>query len=82
MSIISNIFGVILKFNMQTEKWCESDDNDADLIMDIISHSSQSFRKYTHFLFNILTKLVGKGYQKHFEDLLLRLNFNEFFSKQ
>jgi len=48
-------------------------------VWDQILKQYQTFKKTSKFLFGCVTKLASRGYQPHFQDLLMRLNFNGFY---
>ncbi|XP_069832922.1 gamma-tubulin complex component 6 [Dendropsophus ebraccatus] len=83
MNVIHSMFSLILKFRTQliSQSWtCDKD-------MQMASHpnyglmqqSYDTFKYYSDFLFEVVTKLVNRGYQPHLEDFLLRINFNNYY---
>ncbi|XP_072257700.1 gamma-tubulin complex component 6 [Pyxicephalus adspersus] len=85
MNIIHSIFSLILKFRIQliSQPW------DCDKEKQMASHpnytlmqqSYNTFKYYSDFLFEVVTKLVNRGYQPHLEDFLLRINFNNYYKE-
>lgn len=83
MKIIQDIFSLILKFHFQlinAEWYCNKDTGQ-------MTHTNfnnmvalyKAFRQYSVFLFKVVNKLSIRGYQPHLQELLLRLNFNEYY---
>lgn len=40
------------------------------------------FKEYSRYFFKLVTKLNARGYQPHLQDLILRLNFNEYYDRK
>jgi len=75
MNIINNIIMSINKFSslvMMRQAVCDEGWKE-------LADNYQTFRKNSKFLFALVTKLHSRGYQPHFQDLLVRLNFNGFY---
>ncbi|XP_033725469.1 gamma-tubulin complex component 6-like [Pecten maximus] len=83
MKFIQDIFSLILKFRLQlvNAEWRYDADTGH------LSHSNfqsmvatyKAFREYSVFLFKVVNKLAIRGYQPHLQELLLRLNFNDYY---
>ena len=78
MKIVRNIISSITKFSGiistrmsgdLTERW------------GTIEKQHYVFKEYSGYLFKLVTKLNARGYQPHLQDLILRLNFNEYYDK-
>ncbi|XP_069123682.1 LOW QUALITY PROTEIN: gamma-tubulin complex component 6-like [Argopecten irradians] len=88
MKIIQDIFSLILKFRLQlvNAEWRYDKDTGQSLKLPE-SHSNfqsmvasyKAFREYSVFLFKVVNKLSIRGYQPHLQELLLRLNFNDYY---
>ncbi|KAL8221149.1 UNVERIFIED_CONTAM: Gamma-tubulin complex component 6 [Gekko kuhli] len=83
MNIIHSIFSLILKFRSQLISQSWSFDAGKHMAVHpnfgLMQQSYNTFKYYSHFLFNVVTKLVNRGYQPHLEDFLLRINFNNYY---
>ncbi|PVD25340.1 hypothetical protein C0Q70_15840 [Pomacea canaliculata] len=84
MKIIQDIFCLILKFCSQltTSSW-EHSPATKEVIHPNYSAmvtSYNAFKEYFAFLFKVVNKLAARGYQPHLQELLLRLNFNDYYS--
>ncbi|XP_062990160.1 gamma-tubulin complex component 6 isoform X2 [Elgaria multicarinata webbii] len=83
MNIIHSIFSLILKFRSQLISQSWSFDSGKQMAIHpnfgLMQQSYNTFKYYSHFLFNVVTKLVNRGYQPHLEDFLLRINFNNYY---
>ncbi|XP_056429720.1 gamma-tubulin complex component 6 isoform X2 [Hyla sarda] len=83
MNIIHSIFSLILKFRTQliSQSWtCDKDKQVASHPnYGLMQQSYDTFKYYSDFLFEVVTKLVNRGYQPHLEDFLLRINFNSYY---
>ncbi|CAI5785319.1 gamma-tubulin complex component 6 [Podarcis lilfordi] len=83
MNIIHSIFSLILKFRSQLISQPWSFDTSKQMAVHpnfgLMQQSYNTFKYYSHFLFNVVTKLVNRGYQPHLEDFLLRINFNNYY---
>lgn len=83
MKIIQDIFSLIMKFRLQlvNAEWQH------DPSTGLLTHSNfqgmvasyKVFREYSIFLFKVVNKLSIRGYQPHLQELLLRLNFNDYY---
>ncbi|KAM4677919.1 gamma-tubulin complex component 6 [Discoglossus pictus] len=85
MNIIHSIFSLILKFRIQliSQSWtCDTGKQMAvHPNFGLMQQSYNTFKYYSDFLFEVLTKLVNRGYQPHLEDFLLRINFNSYYKE-
>ncbi|XP_063163979.1 gamma-tubulin complex component 6 [Candoia aspera] len=83
MNIIHSIFSLILKFRSQLISQSWNFDSSKQVAVHpnfgLMQQSYNTFKYYSHFLFNVVTKLVNRGYQPHLEDFLLRINFNNYY---
>ncbi|KAL7982711.1 hypothetical protein Chor_010309, partial [Crotalus horridus] len=83
MNIIHSIFSLILKFRNQLISQSWNFDSSKQVAIHpnfgLMQQSYNTFKYYSHFLFNVVTKLVNRGYQPHLEDFLLRINFNNYY---
>ncbi|XP_030044725.1 gamma-tubulin complex component 6 [Microcaecilia unicolor] len=83
MNIIHSIFSLILKFRVQliSQPWsCDTEQQMAiHPNFTVMQQSYNTFKYYSDFLFEVVTKLVNRGYQPHLEDFLLRINFNNYY---
>ncbi|MEE6481093.1 hypothetical protein FKM82_012751 [Ascaphus truei] len=85
MKIIHSIFSLILKFRIQliSQPWtCDAGKQTAihpNFVL--MQQSYNTFKYYSDFLFEVVTKLVNRGYQPHLEDFLLRINFNSYYKE-
>ncbi|XP_021351064.1 gamma-tubulin complex component 6-like isoform X2 [Mizuhopecten yessoensis] len=83
MKIIQDIFSLILKFRLQlvNAEWQYDEDtgNLAHSNFQSMVASYKAFREYSVFLFKVVNKLAIRGYQPHLQELLLRLNFNDYY---
>ncbi|KAK6180241.1 hypothetical protein SNE40_012430 [Patella caerulea] len=84
MKIIQDIFSLILKFRIQllSGSWKASDNSIIHSNFQQVSASYKAFRQYSVFLFDVVNKLAIRGYQPHLQELLLRLNFNNYYKDQ
>ncbi|BFZ12360.1 hypothetical protein BsWGS_15399 [Bradybaena similaris] len=85
MKIIQDIFSLILKFRSQlvSSSWERNGPvgevvhpNFAGLV-----NTYRSFHMYSFFLFRVVYRLSQKSYQPHLQELLLQLNFNDYYSE-
>ncbi|XP_053319663.1 gamma-tubulin complex component 6 [Spea bombifrons] len=85
MNIIHSIFSLILKFRIQliSQPWnCDKGKQMATHPnFGLMQQSYNTFKYYSDFLFEVVTKLVSRGYQPHLEDFLLRINFNNYYKE-
>ncbi|XP_066447969.1 gamma-tubulin complex component 6 isoform X1 [Eleutherodactylus coqui] len=85
MNIIHSIFSLILKFRTQliSQSWiCDKEKQMASHPnYGLMQQSYDTFKYYSDFLFEVVTKLVNRGYQPHLEDFLLRINFNSYYKE-
>ncbi|XP_073508207.1 gamma-tubulin complex component 6 isoform X2 [Phyllobates terribilis] len=85
MNVIHSIFSLILKFRTQliSQSWtCDKDKQMASHPnYGLMQQSYDTFKYYSDFLFEVVTKLVNRGYQPHLEDFLLRINFNSYYKE-
>ncbi|XP_068132453.1 gamma-tubulin complex component 6 [Hyperolius riggenbachi] len=85
MNIIHSIFSLILKFRIQliSQAWtCDKEKQTASHPnYTLMQQSYNTFKYYSDFLFEVVTKLVNRGYQPHLEDFLLRINFNKYYKE-
>ncbi|KAM8972083.1 gamma-tubulin complex component 6 [Pelodytes ibericus] len=85
MNIIHSIFSLILKFRIQliSQPWtCDKGKQMATHPnFGLMQQSYNTFKYYSDFLFEVVTKLVNRGYQPHLEDFLLRINFNSYYKE-
>jgi gamma-tubulin complex component 6 len=81
MKIVQEAFNHIHRFRAQlmSAKWHHKKHTFSNY--STLCATYTSFRKNTQLLFMIVTKLVERGYQPHLEDLLLRINYNGFFTQ-
>ncbi|KAM3925323.1 gamma-tubulin complex component 6 [Leptodactylus fuscus] len=83
MNVIHSIFSLILKFRTQliSQSWtCDKEKQIASHPnYGLMQQSYDTFKYYSDFLFEVVTKLVNRGYQPHLEDFLLRINFNSYY---
>ncbi|KAJ8321814.1 hypothetical protein KUTeg_000285 [Tegillarca granosa] len=83
MKIIQDIFCLILKFRTQliNATWLQSADAGemTNTAFSSLQTSYKAFREYSCFLFKVVNKLAIRGYQPHLQELLLRLNFNDYY---
>ncbi|KAM4038441.1 LOW QUALITY PROTEIN: gamma-tubulin complex component 6 [Anomaloglossus baeobatrachus] len=83
MNVIHSIFSLILKFRTQliSQSWmCDKEKQMASHPnYGLMQQSYDTFKYYSDFLFEVVTKLVNRGYQPHLEDFLLRINFNSYY---
>ncbi|XP_065674237.1 gamma-tubulin complex component 6 isoform X2 [Hydra vulgaris] len=82
--LITDIFGLILKFEgrLRLSSW-ENDKQTGYVKHPLFSKLKsihETFKHCTEFLFSIISKLVRGGYQDHLDDLLLQVNFNDFYT--
>ncbi|ESP05683.1 hypothetical protein LOTGIDRAFT_208649 [Lottia gigantea] len=83
MKIIQDIFSLILKFQNQllNGNW-RNVEGSSEMVhsnFNQVSTSYKAFRQYSVFLFEVVNKLAIRGYQPHLQELLLRLNFNNYY---
>nr|XP_033815075.1 gamma-tubulin complex component 6 isoform X2 [Geotrypetes seraphini] len=83
LNIIHSIFSLILKFRIQLISQSWSYDTGQQMAIHpnftVMQQSYNTFKYYSDFLFEVVTKLVNRGYQPHLEDFLLRINFNNYY---
>ncbi|GFR77494.1 gamma-tubulin complex component 6 [Elysia marginata] len=83
MKIIQDIFNLILKFRSQlvSASWRSAGPGGEAVHpnFEAIVHTHKSFHVYSFFLFKVVNRLSQKGYQPHLQELLLQLNFNDFY---
>ncbi|XP_069085737.1 gamma-tubulin complex component 6 [Pleurodeles waltl] len=83
MNIIHGIFSLILKFRVQLISYSWNYDSVKEMVIHpnfgMMQQSYKTFKYYSYFLFEVVTKLVNRGYQPHLEDFLLRMNFNNYY---
>jgi len=79
MKIITDIFSSITRFSGLVGSRFNGDSAEN---WSNIQKQYLVFKQYSKFLFNLVSKLSARGYQPHFQDLLLRLNFNDFYVKR
>ncbi|XP_077121019.1 gamma-tubulin complex component 6 isoform X1 [Ranitomeya variabilis] len=86
MNVIHSIFSLILKFRTQliSQSWtCDKEKQMAcHPNYGLMQQSYDTFKYYSDFLFEVVTKLVNRGYQPHLEDFLLRINFNSYYKEK
>nr|KAG5711382.1 hypothetical protein BaRGS_006079 [Batillaria attramentaria] len=86
MKIIQDISCLILKFCSQLASATWSQDPSTGAIthpnFSAMVTSYKAFKEYFAFLFKVVNKLAVRGYQPHLQELLLRLNFNDYYSAQ
>ncbi|KAL5014919.1 hypothetical protein ScPMuIL_009189 [Solemya velum] len=85
MKIIQEIFCRILKFHAQliSSQWsCDPTTGEFNHsnFSNMVS-SYKAFKKFSVFLFKVVNKLAIRGYQPHLQELLLRLNFNDYYKE-
>ncbi|VDI62651.1 gamma-tubulin complex component 6, partial [Mytilus galloprovincialis] len=83
MKIIQDIFSLILKFRVQliNAEWYTDPESGQLTHTNFANMVSlyKAFREYSVFLFKVVYKLSVRGYQPHLQELLLRLNFNDYY---
>ncbi|XP_041349185.1 gamma-tubulin complex component 6-like [Gigantopelta aegis] len=83
MKIIQDIFCLIIKFrtNLINGEWRRHPQTGqiAHTNFVKIKEAYLSFQQYSAFLFTVVNKLAIRGYQTHLQELLLRLNFNNYY---
>ncbi|XP_069483954.1 gamma-tubulin complex component 6 [Ambystoma mexicanum] len=83
MNVIHSIFTLILKFRVQLISQSWSYDSAKQMAVHpnfgMMQQSYNTFKYYSDFLFEVVSKLVNRGYQPHLEDFLLRMNFNNYY---
>eukprot|EP00117_Sycon_ciliatum_P049471 scpid60207/ scgid2446/ Gamma-tubulin complex component 6 len=87
MKIVAEVLSTVLRFHTQlvTGRWefTTSDDGSTTWAthshFDAVRATHQSFKKYSGFLFNVVTKMVERSYQSHLDEFLLCLNFNSYY---
>ncbi|RUS78668.1 hypothetical protein EGW08_013556 [Elysia chlorotica] len=85
MKVIQDIFYLILKFRSQlvSASW-QSATPEGEAThpnFEAILHTHKSFHQYSFFLFKVVNRLSQRGYQPHLQELLLQLNFNDFYEE-
>ncbi|XP_055878814.1 gamma-tubulin complex component 6-like [Biomphalaria glabrata] len=85
MKIIQDIFCLILKFRSQlvSAQW-QQDAGQKTVVhgnFAVMVNTFQSFHMYSVFLFKVVSRLSQKGYQPHLQELLLQLNFNNYYTQ-
>lgn len=85
MNIIHGIFSLMLKFRVQLISHSWNYDSVKEMVIHpnfgLMQQSYKNFKCYSYFLFEVVTKLVNRGYQPHLEDFLLRMNFNNYYKE-
>ncbi|XP_044136184.1 gamma-tubulin complex component 6 [Bufo gargarizans] len=85
MHVIHSIFNLILKFRTQlisqSWTWDKEKQMTSHPNYGLMQQSYDTFKYYSDFLFEVVTKLVNRGYQPHLEDFLLRINFNSYYKE-
>ncbi|KAG8439858.1 hypothetical protein GDO86_005868 [Hymenochirus boettgeri] len=85
MNIIHSIFSLILKFRIQLISQAWITDTGKQMAshpnFGLMQQSYNTFKYYSDFLFEVVSKLVNRGYQPHLEDFLLRINFNSYYKQ-
>ncbi|XP_013405608.1 gamma-tubulin complex component 6-like [Lingula anatina] len=83
MKIIQDIFCLILKFRTQLVSYPWQRDPESGSLyhpaQSHMVHSYEQFKEFSTFLFKVVNKLALRGYQQHLQELLLRLNFNNYY---
>ncbi|XP_068759529.1 gamma-tubulin complex component 6-like isoform X2 [Montipora capricornis] len=83
MTIISDMGKLILKLRTQllASPWQQDPDTGhvTHPTFDVMCNTHKAFKEYSRFLFTVVSKLVQRGYQSHWADFLLRINFNHFY---
>jgi len=78
--IFQSIFGLILKFRMQLHNHPTNEPLSRSTY-EALLQIQKSFQQYTQFLYQLLTKLSARNYQSHLQQLLLLINYNEYYEK-
>ncbi|XP_062505293.1 gamma-tubulin complex component 6-like isoform X2 [Corticium candelabrum] len=81
LKVVHDILSLVLQFHTQllSGHWRMRGTHPA---FDNMCRTYARFKEFSGFLFTVVAKLVDRGYQPHLEDLLLRLNFNDYYSNQ
>jgi len=77
MKFIKMIFQAINKFTSLICVWREPGDQH---LWEQILKQYAAFERTSKFFFNLVTKLMVRGYDTHFQDLLTRLNLNGYYT--
>ena len=78
MKIVRDIFSSITKFSGIISSRLSGDLADN---WRAIEKQYYVFKEYSRYFFKLVTKLNARGYQPHLQDLILRLNFNEYYDR-
>ncbi|XP_005101891.1 gamma-tubulin complex component 6 [Aplysia californica] len=85
MKLIRDVFCLILKFRSQlvSGSWTQVEGTGQFSHSNFASMSTtyKSFHMYSFFLFKVVHRLSQKGYQPHLQELLLQLNFNDYYTE-
>ncbi|GFN97087.1 gamma-tubulin complex component [Plakobranchus ocellatus] len=83
MKVIQDIFCLILKFRSQlvSASWKTGLREATHPNFEAIVKTHKSFHVYSFFLFKVVNRLSQKGYLPHLQELLLQLNFNDFYKE-
>ena len=76
MKIVRDIFSSITKFSGIISTRMSGDLADR---WKMIETQHCVFKKYSKYFFKLVTKLNARAYQPHLQDLIMRLNFNEYY---
>jgi len=76
MKIITDIFGAIARFSSLVGQRRRGD----EVAWAAIQKQYSVYTQYSRFLYSVVAKLSARGYQPHLQDLLLRLNYNNYYS--
>ena len=79
MKIVRDIFSSITRFSGIISSRLSEDLADS---RQAIEKQYYVFKEYSRYLFKLVTKLNARGYQPHLQDLILRLNFNEYYDRK
>ena len=79
MKIVRDIFSSITRFSGIISSRLSGDLADS---RQAIEKQYYVFKEYSRYLFKLVTKLNARGYQPHLQDLILRLNFNEYYDRK
>lgn len=84
MGVINGAFDIVVNLESKLTAVCaqEGDCSPQQVqdLMDLLVSASASLRRRSSFLIDVLQKLLKSGSHPHLEDLLTRLNFNNFYS--
>ena len=78
MKIVRDIFSSITRFSGIISSRLSGDLADS---WKPIEKQYYVFKEYSRYFFKLVTKLNARGYQPHLQDLILRLNFNEYYDR-